>query len=148
MYEAVRQEDVNLVLANIGQHHVHLLERVGPSARSFRRFHPSASPPPHPPGTSRGVTPDARLPPPVAPSLAPRVACSSRPATGTSGAGSGCCYSGGAAGTRPTRSTSAGLGMGVTLAGQLEAAPGIVVSGHHQAPQTESAECTGSSSHD
>ena len=39
-YEAVRQEDVNLVLANIGQHHVHLLERVGPSARSLRRFHP------------------------------------------------------------------------------------------------------------
>ena len=32
----------------------------------------------------------------------------------TSGAGSGCCYSGGAPGTRPTRSTSPALGMGVS----------------------------------
>ena len=36
---------------------------------------------------------------------------------------------------------------GRDLAGQLEAAPGIVVSAHHRAPQTESAECTGNSSH-
>ena len=41
-----------------------------------------------PTGTSHGVTPDEQRPPPVAPSLPPRVACSSRPATGTSWAGS------------------------------------------------------------
>ena len=39
-------------------------------------------------------------------------------------------------------------GYGRDLAGQLEAAPGIVVSAHHRAPQTESAKCTGNSSHD
>ena len=37
---------------------------------------------------------------------------------------------------------------GRDLAGQLEAAPGIVVSAHHRAPQTQSAKCTGNSSHD
>ena len=37
---------------------------------------------------------------------------------------------------------------GREFTGQLEAALGIVVSAHHRAPQTESAECTGNSSHD
>ena len=37
---------------------------------------------------------------------------------------------------------------GRDLAGQAEAAPGAVLSAHHRAPQTESAECTGNSSHD
>ena len=39
-------------------------------------------------------------------------------------------------------------GDGRDLAGQLEAALGIVVSAHHRAPQTQSAKCTGNSSHD
>ena len=39
-------------------------------------------------------------------------------------------------------------GYGRELTGQLEAAPGIVVSAHQRAPQAESAKCTGNSSHD
>ena len=101
MYEAVRQEDVNLVLANIGQHHVHLLERVGPSARSLRRFHPSASPPPRRPvgareRSSRGRPGSPRCharrmhgdPHPWRHPWRPQVACNSQTATGTSWAGS------------------------------------------------------------
>ena len=91
-----------------------------------------------PTGTSHGVTPDEQRPPPVAPSLPPRVACSSRPATGTSWAGSPSVL------RRRARNAPDQVGEGRNvygrdLAGQLEAAPGIVVSAHQRAPQTESA---------
>ena len=102
------------------------------------------------------------------------MACSSRPATGTSWAGSPVAildplreselhrlftipsHFGSnirvllrrRARNAPDQVDERRLWMGVTWPVQLEAAPGIVVSGHHQAPQTESAECTGSSSHD
>ena len=39
-------------------------------------------------------------------------------------------------------------GDGRDLAGQREAAPGIMLLAHHRAPQTESANCTSSPSHD
>ena len=50
--------------------------------------------------------------------------------------------SGGAPGTRPTRSMERRAVYGRELTGHLEAAPGTVVSTHHRAPQTESAKCT------
>ena len=70
--------------------------------------------------------------------MAPRVACSSRPATGRRGLGA----------RRQLRRRAGHASeqvherravYGRELASQLEAAPGIVVSAHQRAPQTESA---------
>ena len=74
----------------------------------------------------------------MAPSLPPRVACSSQAATGRRGLGARWLF------RRRARNAADQVderrtGYGRDLAGQLEAAPGIVVSAHHRAPEGESA---------
>ena len=81
---------------------------------------------------------------PVAASLPPRVACNSRPATGRRGLGARRPLRR-RAGNAPDQVDERRAVDGRDLAGQPEAASAIILSAHHLAPQTESAECTGNS---
>ena len=111
------------------------------------RRHPSASPPPRRPLRARPTGSPAvsrRMHVDLHPWLRPcRHGChvAPRPATGRSWAGS-------PSATPEARRARVRAGRraravyGRHLAGQLEAAPGIMLLAHHLAPQTESAKCT------